>query len=247
VSYYINQTDALLAANQENAVARTGEVTALSATTATVLIAGSLIDAAYIRGTGLIVGDIVAVIKQDSSWLCIGALNGFGPNEVFNNSFERQGPLSATVPMGWNLANVTGTSTVSVVASGDAPEGQLVAQIEPAASARECVLNSAPIPVNPGESWSVSGYFAGLNPTSTPEVDGSLRVFFSTTDTAAYAPGSDTLVMSILNIPAAPPFLLASGQVDVPATMLFMRLGFRCVLPINGGMQLDFAIARKVG
>lgn len=243
----LNQTNALLSATQESAVVRTGVVTSVSATSLTVLVSGTQIDASFIRGSGILVGDLVAVLRQDASWLCLGALAGFGPNDIFNPSFELQGQLVATVPQGWVLTNVTGTSTVDVVSTPFAPDGNLVAQINPAASARECVLNSVPIPVTAGDTYAVSGFFAGLNPTSTAVVDASLRVFFSTTDTTAYASGSDTLIASGTDIPNAPPFLFLSGNVTVPATMAFMRFGFRCVLPINGGMQLDFAVARKVG
>lgn len=249
----INQTDALLAATQPSAVARTGDVTAITATTLIVNVGGTQINASYLRGTDFLIGDLVVVLKQDSSWLCLGALSGFGPNSLINPSFELQGLLSpAAAITGWTTVNVAGTSDVAVVASQFAPSGTLVAQVSPSASGadKQFVLASDAIEVVAGDVWSVSAYFAGQNLTATPTVDVSLRVYFSAAP-GAYVPGSDTLIVAATNINDPFPFTLLSGTVTVPASQTLMRVGLRAVLQLSGGnvpgVQFDFAVARKVG
>ena len=244
----INQSDALLTVSEQNSVTRTGTVTEIQVTFVSVLVGGSVITASYLRGSDIVLGDIVAVIRQDSSWVCLGALSGFGPNEVDNPSFEIEGPKTG-IPIQWFLADIVGTSTMSVVGSSNAPEGDLVAQVDVAAGARECVFYSNPMEVVAGETWTLSGFAAGINPTSTPVVDVTLEALFFASDSTLYPPGvgGDVDVATILNIPDAPPFTFFSGSVVVPATFTYMRLGFHTTLPANSGCQYDFAVARMVG
>lgn len=244
----INQSDALLTVSEQNSVTRTGTITEIEVTSVSVLVGGTVITASYLRGSDIVLGDLVAVIRQDSSWVCLGALSGFGPNQIDNPSFELEGPKTG-VPLQWNLADITGVSTMSVVATSTAPEGDLVAQIDVAVGAREAVLYSNAIEVVAGETWSLSGFVAGINPTSTPVVDVILEALFFNSDTTLYPPGvgGDIDVATLLNIPDAPPFSFMSGSVVVPAGFTYMRLGFHTTLPANSGAQFDFAVARKVG
>jgi len=244
----INQSDALLTVTEQNSVTRTGTITSIQVTSLFVLVGGTVIQASYLRGADLNAGDIVAVIRQDSSWVCLGALSGFGPNEIANPSFEDDGP-GAGVPSQWNLANITGVSTMSVVGSASAPEGDVVAQVDVAVGARECVFYSNAIEVVAGETWSLSGFVAGVNPTTTPVVDVILEALFFNSDATLYPPGvgGDIDVATLLDIPDAPPFSFMSGTVVVPTGFTYMRLGFHTTLPANSGCQYDFAVARKVG
>lgn len=244
----INQSDAILTVTEQNSVTRTGTITSIQVTSLFVLVGGTVIQASYLRGADLNAGDLVAVIRQDSSWVCLGALSGFGPNEIDNPSFEIGGP-GAGVPFQWNLANITGVSTMSVVGSADAPEGDLVAQVDIAAGARECVFYSNAMEVVSGDTWSLSGFAAGINPTSTPVVDVILEALFFNSDATLYPPavGGDIDVATILDIPNAPPFTFLAGTVVVPAGFTYMRLGFHTTLPANSGCLYDFAVARKVG
>lgn len=244
----INQSDAILTVTEQNSVTRTGTVTDIQITFVSVLVGSSIISASYLRGADFVTGDLVAVIRQDSSWVCLGALSGFGPNQIDNPSFEVEGPKSG-VPVQWNLANITGVSTMSVVGSSSAPEGDLVAQVDVAVGARECVFYSNAIEVVTGETWSLSGFVAGINPTTTPVVDVVLEALFFNSDATLYPPGvgGDVDVATLLDIPDAPPFSFMSGSVVVPAGFTYMRLGFHTTLPANSGCQYDFAVARKVG
>src|SRR5690242_20758012 len=89
----------------------TGTVVSVSATTLQVLVRGTTITAAYVaQYTTPLVGDLVAFMRQDSTWLVLGRLAGVGQNQVLNFSFEDDGDSGST-PSNWNVANIAGAGT----------------------------------------------------------------------------------------------------------------------------------------
>jgi len=72
-----NLTSPLLAASQPNTVIRMGTVSSTlvaGATTVFVTVGGAIIEAGILQGYYPIIGDLVAVAKQDSSWLILGSI-----------------------------------------------------------------------------------------------------------------------------------------------------------------------------
>lgn len=72
-----NLTAPLIAATQPNTVIRMGTISSTlvtGATTVFVTVGGSLIEAGILQPYFPVVGELVAVAKQDSSWLVLGAL-----------------------------------------------------------------------------------------------------------------------------------------------------------------------------
>jgi hypothetical protein len=229
------------------AVAKTGTVTAVSATTLTVLVAGTVVQAAYLASYTPVAGDLVALIRQDATWLVLGDLAGVGPNLVLNPGFE-QGGATPTVPPSWFLFNEAGVSTVQVLNPGTSPpEGNFVAQINDDPSIRTANLYSSPWPVNPGETYALSAFAQGLS-ADTGDITLNAMGFAAITDVPP-ATVFNTAVASINDILQAPaPWTSISGTIVVPAgATAYMRVGLRAILAASVGMQWDFVTARRTG
>lgn len=244
-----NQTDLVLTPVQQSAAVRTGTVTDFRAQTVEVDVGGATLTAGYLSSYAPIRGDLVAVARQDASWLCLGSLAGYGPNEVSNPSFEQQGILVNTVPIHWNLVNVAGVASMSVVSDTLAPHGGLVAMVNPdAAAGRDAVVYSTVIPVVPGERWDLSAWVAGVNAVGAAVANARLIAIWGVDVTTGY-PGvpTETTVQSLTNLGDSV-FVRVSGRVTVPATAAVMRVGIRTTpaLPANTGVRMDFFTARKV-
>jgi len=243
-----NQTDMIITPQREGAGIRTGTVVGFTAQTVSVDVGGAVLVAGYLRWYVPILEDLVAVGRQDASWLCLGSIAGYGPNQVPNASFELDGDLIGTVPTHWFVSNLSGAGTVSVLTDDIAPNGTHVAVINPGAVARDVVLYSSAFDVAPGERWDISGYAAGLNPAGGALTNVLLIAIWGPDSTTLYpgAPGG-AIVDSLTNIGDST-FIYMEGRVTVPATASFMRVGFRTnpALPIGVGARLDFVVARRV-
>lgn len=227
------------------AVAKTGTVVSTSATTLRVLVAGTTIDAAYLRSYVPVAGDLVALIRQDSTWIVLGAIAGVGPNLVQNPGFELGGAASSVPPL-WFLFNESGVSTVQVLAPGNSPpEGLFVAQIDDSASIRTAVLYSSPFSANPGETYAFSAFASGVS-ADTGDITLNALGFANPTDlmpTTTF----NTVVATINDVIQAPPWTSISGTITVPAgATTYMRVGLRAILASGVGMQWDFVTARRV-
>ena len=76
----INTTDNLLIAKQRNATVRTGIIQEVNTTATTLLVTvgNATVEAGFLEPYVPVVGDLVAVIRQDSTWLVLGPFNGTG-------------------------------------------------------------------------------------------------------------------------------------------------------------------------
>jgi hypothetical protein len=237
---------ALQATLARPAVGKTGTVTAVTATSLTVLVAGTTVPAAYLSSYSPAVGDLVALIRQDSTWLVLGDLAGVGPNLVLNPGFE-QGGAQPNVPPSWFLFNEVGVSTVQVLAPGNSPpEGLFVAQINDDPSIRTAVLYSSPFAANPGEAYALSAFASGLS-ADTGDITLNALGFALITDlmpTTTF----NTAVAAINDIVQAPPWTSISGTITIPAGATnYLRVGLRAVLAASVGMQWDFVTVRRTG
>lgn len=236
---------ALQATDIRPAILRTGTVSAVSATTLDVIIGGTTITAAYLDSYAPVVGDLVVAGNQDASWVVFGKQAGVGPNLVENPGFEDGGEGPGT-PVDWFLFNESGTATLQTISTGDAPEGDLVLQIDPDASARTTVVYSSPFGLEPGQQFALSAFAGGVG-AATGDVTLHLFTFANNTNLLPTTV-DDVTAATVNDVPEPPPYTSISGTATVPAgAALFGRLGLRSVLASGVGMLYDFAICRRIG
>lgn len=243
--------DAILGALPPGFEAPTGTVVAKTATTMQVLVRGVTITAGYIDlgASTPIVGDLVVLGRQDSSWFVIGRIAGVGSNAVLNFSFEQDGARSGT-PSSWFFSQVAGAGTVATVATGYAPAGTFEAVVTASGGVtQDSLLYSSPINVAPGQVWAVSASAAGVYPSGAA-LTATARLYglWFANDTNLYPTTSaaDTLVQSVTLSSGAPGHFSLSGTVTVPAATTFMRVGLRSGSAANVAVEWDAVIARRI-
>jgi hypothetical protein len=265
-----NLTDALISARQTSAIVRTGIVTDWDPTFVQVNVGGSEIIAAFLDWyQPPVPGDLVAVIQQDSSWLCLGRYAGAGLNLVLNPSFEDSAPTATaspgTIPVNWfSFGTITGAgpnpASVNVNTDADAPQSGQVVNINPNSPGAilDVVLTSNAIPVIANEQYFLSAYAANANFTTssftTPPTDVQLMACWFSTDLETFPSATltddYTMVQRVQNLREKPPYTFLSGAVAVPSAMPaggVMRVGLRCEFPTNAAssIRFDFVTARK--
>lgn len=240
--------EAILNTRQLGAEMGTGTVVSVSATTLQVLVRGTTITAAYVaQYTTPLVGDLVAFMRQDSTWLVLGRLAGVGQNQVLNFSFEDDGDSGST-PSNWNVANIAGAGTARPTRTGYAPAGQFELAVSSNAAAQDTYVYSNPIAVAPGQQWAVSALASAIYPTLTLDATAALYGLWFANNTNLYPTTSsaDTLIAQAVNIQAAPIHTSLSGTVTVPAATSFMRIATRSTSPASEVVLFDVVIARRV-
>lgn len=189
-------------------------------------------------------GTVVQVVRQDASWVAMGPLIGTGSNAVVNGSFE-DGPVGAQ-PVHWISYNISGSSTAIVVNLADAPSGDLAVRVF-SDQISDHYLYSEPIPVNTGDSWSLSAFvggdYAGGAATARARIDAMW--FANSTDLFPTVSAPSTTVDDLLNVPQYPPFQVLSGNVTVPAATFFMRVAVRSTLAAGQALVWDAVSARR--
>lgn len=189
-------------------------------------------------------GTIVHLVRQDASWVATGPLIGTGSNAVVNGSFE-EGPVGGQ-PVHWISYDISGASTAIVVDIADAPAGDLAVRVF-SDQASDHYLYSEPIPVNTGDSWSISAFvggdYAGGPQTATARVDALW--FANSTDLFPTVSAVSTTVDTQTNTPQYPPFTVLSGTVAVPAATFFMRVAVRSTLAAGQALVWDAVSARR--
>lgn len=192
------------------------------------------------------VGTVVWVARQDATWVAQGRLVGQGSNAVLNPSFEESPPGSE--PLRWFTADTSGLSVATVVDVPDAPEGDLAVRVY-SAQASVHYLYSSPIPVNPGEVWSLSAFVGGeYGGASAETADAALGGMWFANDTNLYptTTAAETFPATSVDVPQHPPYRAISGNVTVPAATFFMRVVLRSTLAADQGLVWDTVVARKV-
>lgn len=229
---------------------RIGTVVLATPNTMFVNVAGTTMEVAFLgtfTGASVVppaAGTVVQLVRQDASWVALGPIIGTGSNAVANPSFEL-GPEGAQ-PVQWFTADISGSSTAIVVDIAGAPEGDFAARVF-SGQASDHYLYSSPIPVNTGDSWSLSAFvggdYAGGPATARARVDAMW--FATSTDLFPTVSQPSTNVDDLLNVPQYPPFQVLSGNVTVPAATFFMRIALRSTLAAGQALLWDAASARR--
>jgi hypothetical protein len=227
----------------------TGTVVAVSATTLTVLIRNTSTSCAYLRVAAAqapVVGDLVAVLRQDSTYLALGAIAGVGGNQIANFSFEQDGQMLG-VPTSWNVAAIAGAGAVQTIATGYAPAGTYELGVFSAAAADTYVYSNA-IAVAVGQTWAVSALASAVYPSGAPTADAALYGLWFANSTNLYPTTSaaDTLIAQVNDVGPDAAHSTVSGVVTVPAGAAFMRVATRSISGAGITMLWDVAIARRL-
>jgi len=243
-------TTAALIASQGGPYAqlRVGVVVSFTANQAIISAGGSTFSAAYLRGTTLIVGDLVACLEKRGSWLVLGALAGVGPNLLAdgNPSFEASAPGS--FPSLWFQANLLGVSVIVVDTDPNAPAGTQVAAVSGPAVGTQSYLYSQPIQVTSGEQFAVSAYAGGdYQPGDALTADAALVALWFANDTNLYPTTSavDIVISTSNDLVQSPPYATLGGTVTAPVTG-FMRIALRSTTETSQRVLWDSVIVRKL-
>lgn len=244
----INTTAALLASQGgPYAQMRTGTVVSFTTNQARVSVGGATFSASYLRDTVLAVGDLVAVLQQGGSWLILGAYAGVGPNLLAeaNSSFEDSAP--GAFPVLWFQANLSGTSTITVIADPASPGGGQVAAVGGVAVGTQSYLYSQPVQVTSGDQFTVSAYAGGdYQPSDTQTADAALVALWFANATNLYPTTSavDTVVTTATDLVQAPPYTTLGGTITAPVTG-FMRIALRSTTEASQLVKWDTVILRE--
>jgi hypothetical protein len=244
----INVTPSLLAAQGGPfAQVRTGIVVSFSTAQATVSVGGATFPAAYLRGLTFAAGDLVACLQQGGSWTILGALAGVGANLLAegNPSFELSAPGS--FPSLWFQADLSGSSTITVIDDPAAPAGSRVASVTGPAAGTQSYLYSQPIQVTSGQQFAVTAYAGGdYQPSDTQTADAALVALWFANSTDLYPTTSavDTVISTATDIVQAPPYTTLGGTVTAPVTG-FMRVALRSTVEASQAVRWDSVIARR--
>lgn len=251
----MSSTSAMTIASQGGpwAQIRTGTIVEASGASAVVLVGASTFTASIVAPFGIpapaapAVGTLVAVGRQDSSWIVFGSVLGVSGNLILNGSFENSPPGS--FPESWTLYDVTNTSSATVGGIPAPVAGTNVVVVEAVTAPGTSILYSSPVAVNAGERYQLSVFVgADYDPAAAMTADATLLALWFAAPTDAYPTTSsaDTTVATATDVIASPPWTPLSGQVTAPVTG-FLRLGLRSVVDVNQSLLYDFAVVRKFG
>lgn len=229
---------------------RIGVVTLATPNSMFVDVGGTVIPVAFLMPfTGSAVappaaGTVVQLVRQDASWVAVGRVVGAGSNSVTNPSFEDS--LPGTQPVNWQVANISGSSTATVVDVANAPDGDFAARVYSGQSSAH-YLYSNPIPVNAGDVWSLSAFvggdYAGGAETADAQIDAMW--YANTTDLFPTVSSASIVVVTSIDVPQYPPFRSLYGNVTAPVSG-FMRVALRSTLAAGQALVWDSVIARRV-
>lgn len=228
---------------------RIGTVVLATPNTMFVNVAGSVIEVAFLLPftstavTPPAVGTVVQLIRQDSSWVAVGRIVGTGSNAVLNPSFEES--LPGSQPVFWQVADISGASTVTVISTTDAPAGSQAARVF-SGQASDHYLYSAPIAVNAGDVWSIAAFVGGDYNGGPQTADARIDAmwFANMTDLFPTVSSASINVVTSNDVPQYPPFRAVSGTVTAPVSG-FMRVGLRSTLGAGQALVWDNVTARR--
>lgn len=227
---------------------RTGTVVSFTTNEAFVSVGASTFSASYLRGTTLVVGDLVAVLQQGGSWLILGAYAGVGTNLLAAGNPNFEDSAVGTFPALWFQANLSGTSTIIVASDPGAPGGSQVAAVGGSAVGTQSYLYSQPIQVTSGEQFTVSAYAGGdYQPSDANAADAALVALWFANATNLYPTTSavDTVITTATDIVQSPPYTTLGGTVTAPVTG-FMRIALRSTTEASQRVKWDAVIVRKI-
>lgn len=241
-----NPTPQILAAeNGPWSQLRTGIVTSQDASSVTVLVGGTQVPAAYAFGTVFEAGQLVAVLRQDATWVVLFRIAGAGPNEIQNPSFELSG--TGMPPVLWNFADLVGLAQPSVAAGTGLPDGGQFAQVISDAATSSSYLYSSAIACESGEVFSLSAFVSGFYIGDAAQTADAALVALWFADSINLYPttsSADIVVDSFTDVPSGPPFVQLSGSVTAPVSG-FMRVALRSNMTVGQSLGWDLVIARR--
>lgn len=228
---------------------RIGTVVLATPNTMFVNVAGTVMEVAFLLPftstavTPPAVGTVVQLIRQDSSWVAVGRIVGTGSNAVLNPSFEES--LPGAQPVQWQVADISGASTVTVISTPDAPAGSQAARVF-SGQASDHYLYSSPIAVNAGDVWSIAAFVGGDYNGGPQTADSRIDAmwFANMTDLFPTVSSASINVVTSNDVPQYPPFRVVSGTVTVPVSG-FMRVGLRSTLGAGQALVWDNVTARR--
>lgn len=232
---------------------RTGTIVEASGSTAVVLVGASTFTASVIAPFGVptpeapAVGTLVAVGRQDASWIVFGSVLGVSGNLILNGSFEDT--PAGSFPQSWILYDVTNSSSATVAGVPSPVAGSNVLAVEAVTAPGTSIVYSSPVAVNAGEVYQLSVFVgADYDPSALMTADATLLALWFGDVADAYPTTSspDTTVATATDVIESPPWTPLSGQVTAPVTG-FLRLGLRSVVDVNQTLLYDFAVVRQFG
>lgn len=242
-----NQTAQVIAASSGPwSQLRTGTISEATLNSATVVVGGTSFQASFLSPYVPLPGHLVAVLRQDATWLILGRIAGSGANEIDEGSFE--GSVNGGAPVGWIQFDITSTSTAVVTVSPLAVDGTKVLTVSGSGVASDCYVYSSPVPVTAGQKFNLSVYAGAVQGPNVPaSVTASLYALWFANETDLYPTTSsaDTLVSQVVNVATAPPMTPLSGTVTAPVSGA-MRLALRSATASSTSIAWDFAVVREV-
>jgi len=246
-------TQTIAASSGPSAQVRTGTIASATLGSAIVVVGGTAFRASYVLPFGVNpsaadlprAGDLVSVVRQDSSWQILGRIAGAGENLLTNGSFEDS--PDGTFPVTWTLYNITSTSSATVTDDVSVDGGNSALVLSNSAVSAESFLYSAPVPVQLGEILTLSVYAGASFGAETPDpVNAGLYAlwFANTTDLYPTTSSADSLIAAATALPQAPPFTPLSGTVTAPVNG-YVRMGLRTTAMNTTGVVWDFATLRR--
>lgn len=228
---------------------RIGTVVLATPNSMFVNVAGTVMEVAFLLPftstavTPPAVGTVVQLIRQDSSWVAVGRIVGTGSNAVLNPSFEDS--LPGSQPVNWQVADISGASTVTVISTSDAPDGTQAARVF-SGQASDHYLYSAPIAVNAGDIWSIAAFVGGDYNGGPQTADARIDAmwFANMTDLFPTVSSASINVVTSNDVPQYPPFRAIAGTVTAPVSG-FMRVGLRSTLGAGQALVWDSVTARR--
>lgn len=213
-----------------------------------------------------VLGDNVAVLKQDAQWLVLGTLSGPINSAIANPSFE-EGTLGG-VPTGWSItpiSTVGGTPTFTKVSAGNTGvAGLFQADFgvdSVAAGFSSADVFSPAVPTVEGTSWTAAYYIVqafidNANATFAPGgLLSDIEIFVEFLDSNAALLSSTSMNYFGANLDVPPVKLYrrpapgVSAAVAPPATA-FVRLRLRGTFQMSANsftsFFLDYMILRRV-
>lgn len=228
---------------------RIGTVVLATPNTMFVNVAGTVMEVAFLlpfTSTAVsppAAGTVVQLIRQDASWVAVGRVVGTGSNAVLNPSFEDS--LPGGQPVQWQVADISGASTVTVIVTPDAPDGSQAARVY-SGQASDHYLYSAPIAVNAGDTWSIAAFVGGDYNGGPQTADSRIDAmwFANMTDLYPTVSSASINVVTSNDVPQYPPFRAISGTVTAPVSG-FMRVALRSTLGAGQALVWDQVSARR--
>lgn len=234
---------------------RTGVVVDAAGSSVVILVGAAMFTASVVLPFGVTdpsaatpaPGTLVAVGRQDASWIVFGSILGSSANLVTDGSFEQSGAGEA--PAAWTLYDDEGVSSATVTATPSAVVGSKVVAIDGLSLPVNCrsILYSEAIEVAQGDRIQLSVFAGGDYGDITHSADAALLALWFNTSTALYpaVASPDTEVATVTNVPQQPPWTPLSGTVTAPLNG-FLRVGLRSYLYEPGHtVMFDYATARR--